>query len=244
MNVQGLLDKIEDTIDMGSKIPLSGKVAVDAETIKQCIEDIRYDLPIELEKAQEVVAHHNNLITKANNEASSIVSSAQTEADGIISAAKEKASGIAATAEANAKSTLSAASEQAKQMIQSSEITRLAHEFSDRVRAQATAEAENIVRNARSQADAIILDANNQAQDTKSKADKWAGEIRSAAAEFVEDIMKNSDGRFSRRTSPRSERQDRAFSVTADKKRKRYKLNGVAAMGEVCKFSSVGNSFL
>ena len=98
MNVQGLLDKIEDTIDMGSKIPLSGKVAVDAETIKQCIEDIRYDLPIELEKAQEVVAHHNNLITKANNEASSIVSSAQTEADGIISAAKEKASGIAATA--------------------------------------------------------------------------------------------------------------------------------------------------
>ena len=120
MNVQGLLDKIEDTIDMGSKIPLSGKVAVDAETIKQCIEDIRYDLPIELEKAQEVVAHHNNLITKANNEASSIVSSAQTEADGIISAAKEKASGIAATAEANAKSTLSAASEQAKQMIESS----------------------------------------------------------------------------------------------------------------------------
>ena len=57
MNVQGLLDKIEDTIDMGSKIPLSGKVAVDAETIKQCIEDIRYDLPIELEKAQETVAN-------------------------------------------------------------------------------------------------------------------------------------------------------------------------------------------
>ena len=63
MNVQGFLDKIEDTIDMGSKIPLSGKVAVDADAIKQCVEDIRYDLPIELEKAQEVVAHHNNLIT-------------------------------------------------------------------------------------------------------------------------------------------------------------------------------------
>ena len=83
--------------------------------------------------------------------------------------------------------------EQAKQMIESSEITRLAHEFSDRVRAQATAEAENIVRNAKSQAEAILLDANNQAEETKTKADKWAGEIRSAAAEFVEDIMKNSD---------------------------------------------------
>ena len=48
-------------------------------------------------------------------------------------------------------------------------------------------------RDAKSQAEAILLDANNQAEETKTKADKWAGEIRSAAAEFVEDIMKNSD---------------------------------------------------
>ena len=101
MNVQGLLDKIEDTLETSSKIPLSGgKVAVDAEIIKQCVEDIRYDLPIEIEKAQEVVAHHNNLIAKANNEASSIVSSAQTEADGILADAKDKAASIAATASA------------------------------------------------------------------------------------------------------------------------------------------------
>ena len=46
MNVQGLLDKIEDTIDMGSKIPLSGKVAVDAETIKQAGERLTPRLPI------------------------------------------------------------------------------------------------------------------------------------------------------------------------------------------------------
>ena len=99
MNVQALLDKIEDTIETGSKLPLSGgKIAVNPEVIKQCVEDIRYDLPIEIEKAQEVVAHHNNLIAKANNEASSIVSSAQTEADGLIADAKEKAASIAATA--------------------------------------------------------------------------------------------------------------------------------------------------
>ncbi len=193
MNIQGLLDKIEDTLEMGSKIPLSGKIAVDAEAIKQCVEDIRYDLPIELEKAQEIVSHHNNLMTKTKNEAASIVSAAQSNADDIVAAAKEKAAGITATAEANAQTALATASEQAKQMVESSEITRMAHEFSDRVRAQATAEAENIIKNAKSQAEAILLDANNQAEDTKRKADKWATEICSAASDFVDGIMKNSD---------------------------------------------------
>ncbi len=194
MNVQGLLDKIEDTLETGNKIPLSGgKVAVDADVIKQCVEDIRYDLPIEIEKAQEVVAHHNNLITKANNEASSIVSSAQSQADGILAEAKDKAASIVSTAESNANATIDAAAEQSRQMVENSEIARLAHEYSDRVRAQAAAEAENIIKNAQSQADAIILDANNQANDTRAKADKWATEIRTGAADFVEDIMRNSD---------------------------------------------------
>ncbi len=194
MNVQGLLDKIEDTLETGSRLPLSGgKVAVDAEVIKQCVEDIRYDLPIEIEKAQEIVAHHNNLITKANNEASSIVSSAQTQADGIVAEAKEKAASLTSNAEANANATVDAAAEQARQMVENSEIARLAHEYSDRIRAQATAEAEKVINNAHSQAEAILLDANNQANDTRAKADKWATEIRSGAAEFVEDIMRNSD---------------------------------------------------
>ncbi len=194
MNVQGLLDKIEDTLETGSKIPLSGgKVAVDADVIKQCVEDIRYDLPIEIEKAQEVVAHHNNLITKANNEASSIVSTAQSQADTILIEAKDKAASIVSTAESNANATIDAAAEQSRQMVENSEIARLAHEYSDRVRAQAAAEAESIIKNAQSQADAILLDANNQANETRTKADKWANEIRTGAAEFVEDIMRNSD---------------------------------------------------
>ena len=193
MNAQGLLDKIEDILEMGSKIPLSGKVAVDADAIKQCIEDIRYDLPAEIQKAQEIVSHHNDLITKANNEASSIVSSAQTEADGIVAAANGKAQDIALTAETNAKSTIAAATERAKQIVENSEVSRMAQEYADRVHQQAATEAEKILRNARSQAEAIILDANNQADSVKSKAEKWSTEIRAAATEFVEGIMKNSD---------------------------------------------------
>ena len=193
MNAQGLLDKIEDILEMGSKIPLSGKVAVDADAIKQCIEDIRYDLPAEIQKAQEIVSHHNDLITKANNEASSIVSSAQTEADGIVAAANGKAQDIALTAETNAKSTIAAANERAKQIVENSEVSRMAQEYADRVHQQASTEAEKILRNAKSQADAIILDANNQADSVKAKAEKWSTEIRAAATEFVEGIMKNSD---------------------------------------------------
>ena len=60
MNAQGLLDKIEDILEMGSKIPLSGgRVAVDADAIKQCIEDIRYDLPAEIQNYEIIACRHD-----------------------------------------------------------------------------------------------------------------------------------------------------------------------------------------
>ena len=193
MNVQALLDKIEDIIATGSKIPLSNKVAVDADAIKQCIEDIRYDLPIEIDKAREIVAHHNNLITKANNEATSIVSTAQGDADSMVGKAKDKAAGIVATAESNAKNTLETASKQARKMVEDAEVTKMAQKYADEIRAKAEAEAQNIVNNAKAQADAIVLDGNNRARETCEKADKWSADIRNGATEFVDGIMRKTD---------------------------------------------------
>ena len=61
MNAQGLLDKIEDILEMGSKIPLSGKVAVDAEQIKKCIEDVLYLKTVDAEDAEKIINSPNKL---------------------------------------------------------------------------------------------------------------------------------------------------------------------------------------
>ena len=193
MNVQGTLDLIEEVLDNGSNIPFSSKIAVDVDAIRTYIKDIRLDLPVEIEKAQEIVAHYNSIIKKATTEATVATSTAQKQSDEILGAAKERAKGIIDNADANAKSTLAAATEQARRMVESTEIAHLAQEYSDKVRSQATADAEEIIRNAKEQAAGILKDATNKGESIKNDANEWSANIRLATNRFVTEIMKNSD---------------------------------------------------
>ena len=126
MNVQGTLDLIEEVLDNGSNIPFSSKIAVDVDAIRTYVKDIRLELPVEIEKAQEIVEHYNSIIKKASTEASVTTSTAQKQADEIVAAAKEKAKGILENAEANANAKLAATAEQARKMIEATEVAHLA----------------------------------------------------------------------------------------------------------------------
>ena len=193
MNVQGKLDLIEEVLDNGTSIPFSSKIAVDVEAIRTYVGDIRLDLPVEIEKAQDIVEHYNSIIKKASTEASVATSTAQKQADEIVGAAKEHAKGVLDNAEANASSKIAAATEQARRMVESSEIARLAQEYSDKVRSQATDEAAEIVKNAKEQAAAIVQDATNKAEAIKRSVDEWSENMRVATNRYVSDFMKNSD---------------------------------------------------
>lgn len=193
MNVQGKLDLIEEILDNASSIPFSSKLAVDVESIRTYVGDIRLELPVEIEKAQDIVEHYNSIIKKASTEASVATSTAQKQADEIVGAAKEHAKGVLDNAEANASSKIAAATEQARRMVEASEVARLAQEYSDKVRSQATADSEEIVRNAKAEAEAIIQDATNKAEAIKRSVDEWSQNIRYATTKYVSDLMKNSD---------------------------------------------------
>ena len=84
MNVQGKLDLIEEVLDNGTSIPFSSKIAVDVDAIRTYVGDIRLDLPVEIEKAQDIVEHYNSIIKKASTEASVATSTAQKQADEIV----------------------------------------------------------------------------------------------------------------------------------------------------------------
>ena len=193
MNVQGKLDLIEEVLDNGTSIPFSSKIAVDVDAIRTYVGDIRLDLPVEIEKAQDIVEHYNSIIKKASTEASVATSTAQKQADEIVGAAKEHAKGVLDNAEANASSKIAAATEQARRMVESSEIARLAQEYSDKVRSQATDEAAEIVKNAKEQAAAIVQDATNKAEAIKRSVDEWTENMRVATNRYESDIMKTSD---------------------------------------------------
>lgn len=193
MNVEGTLDLIDEVLENGSNIPFSSKIAVDVDAIRTYVKDIRLELPVEIEKAQEIVEHYNSIIKKASTEASVTTSTAQKQADEIVGAAKEKAKGIIENAEANANAKLAAAAEQARKMIEATEVAHLAQEYADRVRSQATEESATIIKNATEEGNAIVQDATNKAESVKQNANEWSANIRLATTRFVGEIMKNSD---------------------------------------------------
>jgi cell division septum initiation protein DivIVA len=81
MNVENLLDQIEDVLDSGTSMPLSSKILVDAKAIRTYLDDIRANLPQEIQKAQKIVEDRQALISNAQEEAKATVNDAQEKAD-------------------------------------------------------------------------------------------------------------------------------------------------------------------
>ena len=91
MNVNELLDTIEDTLEESAGMPLSGgKRIVDVEQIRDYLDEIRQNLPVELRQAQSIVkkaeerarvlVSEAEIVKAAQQRAGEIVSAAQTEA--------------------------------------------------------------------------------------------------------------------------------------------------------------------
>lgn len=85
MNMEEYLDKLGDMVDEGWSIPLSGgKVAVDADKVREIIEDIRLNMPTEIRQAKLIVADRSDIIAKAKAEAEYIIHSAEERARAMV----------------------------------------------------------------------------------------------------------------------------------------------------------------
>ena len=110
MNVNELLDTIEDLLEESTGMPLSGgKRIVDVEQIRDYLDDIRANLPVELRQAQSIVGDRAQLIESANAQAQAIVKKAEERARILVSeaeivrAAQQRASEIVSAAQTEAR---------------------------------------------------------------------------------------------------------------------------------------------
>ncbi len=110
MNVNELLDTIEDTLEEGANVPLSGgKAIVDVEQIRDYLDEIRANLPGELRQAQQIVNDRAQIVETANAQAQAIVKKAEerarilvSEAE-IVKAAQQRAGEITAAAQSESR---------------------------------------------------------------------------------------------------------------------------------------------
>ena len=68
-----LLSELEEIIDKGVSVPLTGRCMLDKEELLEIIQEIRLKLPTDLEQAKWIKAERQNIINDATKEADEII---------------------------------------------------------------------------------------------------------------------------------------------------------------------------
>ena len=132
MNIDEILNMIDDMLEEAWSLPFSGgRCVVDAQKVKECVEDIRLNLPGEIKQAKMIVADRNDIIKTAERQAEERARMLIAQEE-IVKQAQEKAADIIAQAQMAAK-----------------EIRRASHEFSDSILKQTEENLSTSLKNVR-----------------------------------------------------------------------------------------------
>lgn len=80
-----LLNNLDEVIENSMSLPLSGgRCIVDAERIREIIDDIRLQMPNEIKQAKAVVADRNEILSMAKREAEGLIRKAEERAKALV----------------------------------------------------------------------------------------------------------------------------------------------------------------
>ncbi|NMA67696.1 MAG: ATPase [Clostridiaceae bacterium] len=109
MEVFALIDALEDIIEKGVPIPLSGKSVVDKEELLELVQEIRLKLPDDLKQAKWVKEERQRILLEAQKEANNIIKEAESKIISLVDEheltkkAYEQANEIISNAQKNAR---------------------------------------------------------------------------------------------------------------------------------------------
>ena len=84
MAVRDTLNRIENLVASASHLPLTGKAVIEEEDLVKLVEDLRRDLPQELEQAEQIMREKDNLIRAAQADADKIIAEANLRAEQLV----------------------------------------------------------------------------------------------------------------------------------------------------------------
>ncbi len=152
MNIEEILNEIDDMLEEAWSLPFSnGKCVVDAQRVKDYIEDIRLNLPGEIKQAKLIVTDRSDIISSAERQAEATLRKAEERArfliaqEEIVKQAQEKAAEIIGQAQASAK-----------------ELRRASHDFSDSILKQTEDALTQSLKNVRDTRQALRVAANKK----------------------------------------------------------------------------------
>ena len=130
MNIDDILDAMDEMLDRAWNLPLTGgRCVVDAEKVRDLIDDIRLNMPAEIKQAKQIVADRADIISVAKKEAEDIVRKAEDRAKALVEQeeitkqAQTRATEILTQAQAKSREMRQASQEFAETMLKSTEET-------------------------------------------------------------------------------------------------------------------------
>lgn len=86
MNIDDVLDVLDELLDKSWSLPLSGgRCVVDADKVRDLIDDIRINLPNEIKQAQAIVADRAEIMNSAKRESEAVIRKAEERAKALVS---------------------------------------------------------------------------------------------------------------------------------------------------------------
>lgn len=86
MNVEQILNRLDELLDKSLSLPLSGgRVVVDADSVRDMIDDIRINLPTEIKQARAIVSDREEILAAAEREGEAIIRKAEERAKALMS---------------------------------------------------------------------------------------------------------------------------------------------------------------
>ena len=81
MSVRDTLNKIENLAAGAPHLPLTNKMLISEDDFLHLVDELRKELPQEIEHAEEVMKERDNILQNAQAEANSIIKQAQMQAE-------------------------------------------------------------------------------------------------------------------------------------------------------------------
>jgi len=128
MDIMGLIDKLEDIIANGRKVPLTNSVMLSEQELYEVIDELRAALPEELKQARWIVKERSEMIEEADKEANRIIEEGRIRADAliqekeIVKASEKRASEIIESAQAREREIRLGAEDYADEMLANLEV--------------------------------------------------------------------------------------------------------------------------
>ncbi|MBQ4435041.1 MAG: hypothetical protein IJJ80_00435 [Clostridia bacterium] len=182
LRVFDYVDQLNVILDRATKVPLSTRVVVDKQEVKQILQRVESSIDPDIRTAKDIIQQYDELIQKANRQAEQVTSEAneaarravddanaraqtalqeaQARATDISRDAADKANAMVADAQARAAAMIADAQARAEQLVADSTITQ-----------RANAEAAQLLQRTHMDCDQYRLNTENSIQQTLERAD-------------------------------------------------------------------------